>query len=146
MKIKYIIISIIYTFIIIIFLFQIYFSYSKTTKINPMIYNLKNIMNNYPKEENFYDDDIFEKCEQLKERQKRLQNDITALIKKNQDNKLKIEVNKIYIKVLYLLIFILLFIIIMIIILKFYFQCHKKKESNLFFNLKEKYKEHIIEK
>ena len=146
MKIKYIIISIIYTFIIIIFLFQIYFSYSKTTKINPMIYNLKNIMNNYPKEENFYDDDIFEKCEQLKERQKRLQNDITALIKKNQDNKLKIEVNKIYIKVLYLLIFILLFIIIMIIILKFYFQCHKKKESNLFFNLKEKYKENIIEK
>ena len=103
-------------------------------------------MNDYPREEDFFDEDIFEKCEQLKERQKRLQNDITTLIIKNQDNKLKIELNKIYIKVLYILIFILLFIIIMIIIFKFYFQCHKKKESNLFFNLKEKYKELIIEK
>ena len=146
MKIKYIIISIIYIFIIIILLFQIYFSYSKTAKINPIIYNLKYIMNDYPREEDFFDEDIFEKCEQLKERQKRLQNDITTLNKKNQDNKLKIELNKIYIKVLYILIFILLFIIIMIIIFKFYFECHKKKESNLFFNLKEKYNEHIIEK
>ena len=146
MKIKYIIISIIYIFIIIILLFQIYFSYSKTAKINPIIYNLKYIMNDYPREEDFFDEDIFEKCEQLKERQKRLQNDITTLIIKNQDNKLKIELNKIYIKVLYILIFILLFIFIMIIIFKFYLQCHKKKESNLFFNLKEKYKELIIEK
>ena len=146
MKIKYITINIINAFIIIILLFQILFSNSKRAKINPIINNEKNIINDYPREDDFFDDDIFEKCEQLKERQKQLQNDITTLIKKSQDNKLKIEVNKIYIKVLYILIFILLFIFIMIIIFKFYLQCHKKKESNLFFNLKEKYNEHIIEK
>ena len=146
MKIKYIVINKIYSLYIIILIFQIYFSYSRITKINPLKLYENKIMNDYPREDNFFDDDIFEKCEQLKERQKRLQDNITTLINKNQDNKLKIELNKIYIKALYILIFILLFIIIIIIIFKFYFQCHKKKRINLFFDLKGKYKERIIEK
>ena len=125
-----------YTFYIITLLFIYLISYSKTANTNPV--NLKNFrkLQKYPRYDEF--EEIFFKCEEMREKNKNLENDIEMLIKKNQDYNLKIEVNLIYIKMLYILICILLLIIIIIIIVKFYFQCRKKRPNKIYpYNIKE---------
>ena len=102
--------------------------------------NIKNNSNN--QREDPYDYwEMYKKCEELREKQKKLENDIQSLYEKNQDYKLKIEINKIYIKLLYSLIFIFLFVIIIIIILKFYCKLKKKQNLKIFLHIKEKYDE-----
>ena len=120
-------------YIIVILFLQI--SYSKTTNTNPVLSNVDKIKNNdnYIREEN---GNIFDMIEKMKERERILLNNINALTNKNQYYKLKIEVNKIYIKILYSLIFIFLFIIINIIIIKFYCQYKKKENDKAIFGLK----------
>ena len=145
MKSNWIKIKTIHIFYFTTVLIQIIIPYSKTKSIIPVLLN-EMILNEFPKEGDPFINEMFEKWEKLKERQKILQNDINKLININQNNKLQIELNKIYIKVLYILIFIFLFIIVIIIIFKFYFQCNKKKEISPFFYLKDKFREDIIEK
>ena len=145
MKSNWIKIKTIHIFYFTTVLIQIIIPYSKTTSIIPVLLN-EMILNEFPNPGDPLINEIFEKCEKLKERQKILENNITKLINLNQNNKLQIELNKIYIKVLYILIFIFLFIIVIIIIFKFYFQCNKKKEISPFFYLKDKFREDTIEK
>ena len=120
-------------YIIVILFLQI--SYSKTTNTNPVLSNVDKIQNNdyYIRGEN---GNILDMIEKMKERERILLNNINALTNKNQYYKLKIEVNKIYIKILYSLIFIFLFIIITIIIIKFYCQYKKKENDKAIFGLK----------
>ena len=120
-------------YIIVILFLQI--SYSKTTNTNPVLSNVDKIKNNdnYIREEN---GNILDMIEKMKERERILLNNINELTNKNQYYKLKIEVNKIYIKILYSLIFIFLFIIINIIIIKFYCQYKKKENDKAIFGLK----------
>ena len=120
-------------YIIVILFLQI--SYSKTTNTNPVLSNVDKIQNSdyYTREEN---GNILDMIEKMKERERILLNNINALTNKNQYYKLKIEVNKIYIKILYSLIFIFLFIIINIIIIKFYCQYKKKENDKAIFGLK----------
>ena len=103
--------------------------FSKTTNINPVIFN--NIINlkEFP-----WDDfeeieylNLKEKCEKLEKSIKDYEEDIKKLVEENQNSNLQIELNKVYVKILYALIIIFVFIIIVIIIFKFYFQCTKKQ-------------------
>ena len=103
--------------------------FSKTTNINPVIFN--NIINlkEFP-----WDDfeeieylNLKEKCEKLEKSIKDYEEDIKKLVEENQNSNLQIELNKVYVKILYALIIIFIFIIIVIIIFKFYFQCTKKQ-------------------
>ena len=135
-------INILHTFYIITLLFVYLISYSKTANANPV--NLKNFrkLQKYPR----YDDyDIFYKCEELREKNKNLENNITMLKKKNRDYNLQIEVNLIYIKMLYILISILFLAIIIIIIVKFYFQCQKRKKTLLNVNSTKKSENNFLE-
>ena len=104
--------------------------YSKTTNTNPVTLNEFKDIHNFEWDDNFNDMNILQRLDDIKNKCKMLDNDIHMLKTKNQDNKLKIEINKIYIKILYSLIFIFLFIIFVIILIKFYFQCRKKKAFN----------------
>ena len=79
--------------------------------------------------------DLYKECEKLEESIKKYENNIQELIEKNQDGKLQIEINKVYIKFLYVLILIFLFIILFIVIIKFYSRCIEKKKSLLTPNL-----------
>ena len=137
-------INLLHTFYIITLLFIYLISYSKTANTNPI--NIKNFrkLQKYPKYDDY--DDIFFKCEQLREKNKNLENNITMLVKKNQDYNLKIEVNLIYIKMLYILICILLLAIIIIIIVKFYFQCQKRKKTLINYKSTEKSEKDFLEK
>ena len=131
------------TFYIIIWLTLIL--YSKTTNTNPVALNELKDMHNFEWDDNFNDMNLLQKLEDIKKICKMLDNDINILKTKNQDCKLKIEMNKIYIKILYSLISIFLFIIFVIILIKFYFQCRKKKRVTKFYNLKEKFDIESIE-
>ena len=108
-------------YFIIILLFII-FSYSKTTNTNPILSNYIKSQNFYPREDEF---DIIENIERLKKREKVLEDLIYTTNNKNQDYKIQIEINKIYVKILYSIIFILLFVIFIIIVIKFYCKCKK---------------------
>ena len=107
-------------FIIILLFF--FFSYSKTTNTNPVLSNYIKSKNFYPREGEF---DIIENIGRLKEREKVLEYLIYTTNNKNQDYKVQIEINKIYVKILYSIIFILLFVIFIIIVIKFYCKCKK---------------------
>jgi hypothetical protein len=92
-------------------------------------YRQELIQSNYIKSQNFYpregEFDIMENIEKLKEREKVLEDLIYTTNSKNQDYKVQIEINKIYVKILYSIIFILLFVIFIIIVIKFYCKCKK---------------------
>ena len=135
--------NLLHFFYIIALLFIYLISYSKTANTNRV--NLQNLrkLQKYPRYENY---DIFFKCEILREKTKNLENNITILIKKNQDYNLKIEINLIYIKMLYILIGIFLIAIIIIIIIKFYLQCQKRWKNIQQYNLKEKSDEIKLER
>ena len=77
------------------------------------------------------DQDLFKECEKLEESIKKYENNIQELIEKNQDGKLQIEINKVYIKFLYALIIVFLFIILSIAIIKIYSRCIEKNKSVL---------------
>ena len=103
--------------------------FSKTTNINPVIFNNINNLKEFP-----WDDfeeieylNLKEKCEKLEKSIKDYEEDIKKLVEENQNSNLQIELNKVYVKILYALIIIFVFIIIVIIIFKFYFQCTKKQ-------------------
>ena len=131
-----------YIFIYSIFILTIFsiISYSKAISTNPAIFSSPKDKFLNPKENgNKYDEDIFQQYNKLLETTKQLENDINEMAKKNSDYLLKIEVNKIYIKLLYFLIIIFILIIIVIIIIKFYFQCKKKEKLEPIFDLQEKY-------
>ena len=103
--------------------------FSKTTNINPVIFNNINNLKEFP-----WDDfeeieylNLKEKCEKLEKSIKDYEEDIKKLVEENQNSNLQIELNKVYVKILYALIIIFIFIIIVIIIFKFYFQCTKKQ-------------------
>ena len=103
--------------------------FSKTTNINPVIFNNINNLKEFP-----WDDfeeieylNLKEKCEKLEKSIKDYEEDIKKLVEENQNSNLQIEINKVYVKILYALIIIFIFIIIVIIIFKFYFQCTKKQ-------------------
>jgi len=130
-------INLLHTFYITTLLFIYLFSYSKTANTNPRKLQI------YPKFDDY--DDIFYKCEELREKNKNLENNITMLKKKNQDYNLQIEVNLIYIKMLYILISILFLAIIIIIIVKFYFQCQKRKKTLLNVNSTKKSENNFLE-
>ena len=114
-------------------------SYSHSENINLLSLNPINYNEPY-KDENNNPKEMYEKCIELREKQKMLEEKIESLIDKNKDYELKIEVNKIYIKILYILISILIIIIIIIIIFKFYSQCKKRPNNFPLINLKEKYR------
>ena len=142
MKNVYIKNTLLHTFYIITTLFLFLISYSKTTNTNPVYLKYIRKLQNPPKYNDY--EDMFIKCEQLREKNKNLEYNITKLRMKNKDYELKIEVNKIYITILYILISILLLAIIIIIIVKFYVQCSKK--PNIRFKIKEKYDTNFSEK
>ena len=138
MKKTYIRINLIlFSYYLLLFLGLISYSQSENINLlslNPINYNEPfNEENNNPREMN-------EKCEELREKQKILEETIESLIHKNNDYDLKIEVNKIYIKILYILISILIIIFIIIIIFKFYSQFKKRPNNFPLINLKEKYR------
>jgi len=137
-------INLLHTFYIITLLFIYLISYSKTAYTDPV--NLKNFrkLQKYPRYDDY--DDIIYKCEELREKNKNLEKNITMLEKKNQDYNLQIEVNLIYIKMLYILVCILLLTILIIIIVKFYFQCLKRKKTLLRFKSTEKSENDFLEK
>ena len=125
-------------FYFIIFLFFNQISLSKTSNkdLFSFIGQKKEFI--YSKEDDYFlQDNIYDEYEKLFERVKKLEKDIESMAKKNEDYLLKIEVNKIYIKLLYVLIFIFIFIIIVIIVIKFYFQCNKKIKP--YWDLKNKF-------
>ena len=104
--------------------------FSKTTNINPVLFNNINNLKEFPRNDNFEEieyPNLKEKCEKLEKSIKNYEEDIKQLIEENQKSNLQIEINKVYVKILYALIIIFVFIIIVIIIFKFYFQCTKKQ-------------------
>ena len=121
-------------------------SYSITINHNLLaLYGIKDNPNfNKDNFDDFNNNDLFKKIGDMEKKCKMLDNDINMLKTKNQDYKLKIEINKIYIKILYALIFIFLLIIFVVIIIKFYFQFHKKKSISKFYNLREKFDDEPI--
>ena len=131
-------IILLHTFYITTLLFIYLISYSKTANTNPRKLQI------YPRFDDY--DDIFYKCEELREKNKNLENNITMLKKKNQDYNFQIEVNLIYIKMLYILVCVLLLAILIIIIVKFYFQCQKRKKTLLHFKSVEKSENNCLEK
>ena len=74
---------------------------------------------------------MIKKIENLEESIKQYDNNLHQLIEKNHDSKLQIEINKVYVKILYVLIVIFLLVIIFIIIIKFYNQCIEIKTRNI---------------
>ena len=115
---------------LITFLIIPFIPFSKTTNINPVIYNDINNQNEFPWNDDFEEIEnlnLKEKCEILEKSIKNYEEDLKKLIEENQKSNLQIEINKVYVKILYALIIILVFIIIVIIIFKFYFQCTKKQ-------------------
>ena len=146
MKNSFLKINLLNAFFIIILLFIYLISYSNTGNINSV--NLKNIRkleNNGKNDENDYIELLY-KCEELRQKNKKLEEDIFLLEKKNQDYNLKIEVNKIYINILYIIIFIFLLAIIIIIIIKFYSQCQKRPKNIRHFILKENKEQETLER
>ena len=111
--------------------------YSKTITINNLSLNSIDEHDKY--KEGNEPREIYEKCEELREKQKKLDKELASLVKNNKDKELQIEVNKIYIRILYILISICLFIIISIIIFKFYTKCKKEKMNAPLITLKDKY-------
>ena len=136
MKNEYIKKNLVYDFYIITLLFLSLISYLKTIDINPVNLNYFRKLQENPKYGDY--DNIFLKYEALREKNKNLENKITLLMKKNQDITLKIEVNQIYIKMLYILISVLLLTIIIIIIVKFCLQCRKRPKNLLKYKLNTK--------
>ena len=136
MKNEYIKKNLVYAFYIITLLFLSLISYSKTTNTNPVNLNYFRKLQKNPKYGDY--DNIFFKCEALREKNKNLENNITLLMKKIQDYNLKIKVNQIYLKMLYILISVLLLTIIIIIIVKFCLQCRKRPKNILKYNIKTK--------
>ena len=136
MKNDYIKKNLLYTFYIITLLFLFLILYSKTTDTNSVNLNYFRKLQKNPKYGDY--ENILFKCEVLREKNKNLENNITLLMKKIQDYNLKIKVNQIYIKMLYILISILLLTIIIIIIVKFCLQCRKRPKNILKYNIKEK--------
>ena len=115
---------------LITFLIILFIPLSKATNINPVIFNNINNLKEFPWNDDFEEIEnlnLKEKCENLEKSIKNYEEDIKKLIDENQKSYLQIEINKVYVKILYALIIILVFIIIVIIIFKFYFQCTKKQ-------------------
>ena len=113
-----------YQFLIhILFLFQIFLS--KQSKINPI---LSNIAINKPYKE-MLRDELYEKYEELLEKQKLMEKNIKDLKEKNYEFNLLIETNHVYIIILYIIMSIIIFIGIIFAIIKLYYQCHKKSNS-----------------
>ncbi len=125
---------------LITFLIIPFIRFSKTTNINPVIFNNLNNLKEFPWNNDFKEIEnlnLKEKCEKLEKSIKNYEEDIKKLIEENQKSNLQIEINKVYVKILYALIIILVFIIIVIIIFKFYFQCTKKQNIVPIIYLKE---------
>ena len=109
-----------YQFLIqILLLFQIFLS--KQSKINP-------ILSNKPYKE-MLRDELYEKYEELLEKQKLMEKNIKDLKEKNYEFNLLIETNHVYIIILYIIMSIIIFIGIIFAIIKLYYQCHKKSNS-----------------
>ena len=109
-----------YQFLIhILLLFQIFLS--KQLKINQ-------ILSNKPYKEMSHDE-LYEKYEELLEKQKIMEKNIKDLKDKNYEFNLLIETNHVYIIILYIIMSIIIFIGIIFAIIKLYYQCHKKSNS-----------------
>ena len=114
-----------YFYIISLIFFSI-FHFAKTRNIN--LYD-KEVIKRNRRDEMF--EEMIKKIENLEESIKQYDNNLHQIIEKNHDSKLQIEINKVYVKILYALIVIFLLVIIFIIIIKFYNQCIEAKTQNI---------------
>ena len=116
------------SFLIIVIVFSI-IPFAKENNINSL--KILTQRENYKEQKRDKDEKSirFKIVDNLEKSIKRYEKDILELMAINQENKLQIEINKIYLRILYIIIFTLLFVFIIIIIIKLYFQCKKSKKN-----------------